>query len=514
MKRIAYGRVAQETNAFSPVDSTFEDFRRFHYLEGEALARACSRSEAEVPGLTRAAELSGFVRAVRSWREPIEAVPLLSAWAMPSGPLAESGYEELRSRLTRALEGAGRLDGLYLALHGAMRGRPPLPEPEEALLAAVRSVVGKELPLAVTYDLHANLTPGKVDPVTVLCNYRTNPHRDLASTGRRAGMLLLRAVAGEVRPVTRWRSLPMVLGGGTTVDLLAPMRPIFRRMKAIECDPRVLSVGLNMCHPWNDSRDLGWSVYVTTDGDAVLADTLADELANRAWAVRGIPPPRFLEPEEAILAVRSARVARALGTVCVVDASDVTAAGAPGENTNLLRAFLERGEGLSTYIPVRDARAVLELWEQPLGSRVRTSIGGRVDPGRNTPVEVSGTLRARCETGYSGRAVALDLGHVQLVVTEHAPLTLKPSFYTALGLSPWRADAVVVKSLFHFRLYFLAVNRKTLMVKTRGATDLDLATKIPTNDPVSPRDAVADWRPADARRRGAHAPLPAAAGPG
>jgi microcystin degradation protein MlrC len=423
---------------------------------------------------------------------------------MPSGPITRAAFDALAGDLLARLEAARPLDGVFLALHGALCGTAEVPEPEADLLAAVRRVVGPDLPVAVTMDLHGLLTPAKVDPSTILCAYRTNPHRDLFGTGRRAGTLLLRTLRGEVRPVTRWRSLPLLLAGGMTIDFFAPMRSIFRRMTALERDRRVLGSSLFMAHPFSTSPDLGWSVHVMTDGDPALADALADELADLAWSVRDVPPPRFFSAGEGLDVVRRAWVARRLGTVCVPDVSDIVGAGGTGENTNLLAALLADGRGLRAYLPIRDPVAVDALWERPLGAQVELDVGGRIDPTNNAPVAVSGRLRARRESPHFGRTVALDLGPVQLVLTALPPLPLKPSFYGDLGLDPWRADLVVVKNFFHYRVYYAAVHRRSVPIQTRGTTDLDLALRRGGyNDPVHPRDPVADWRPADRRRRGA-----------
>lgn len=501
--RIGYGRVCQETNAFSPVATTLEDFGRLHHRAAGDLAHACGRWGQEVPGLIRNAELSGFCRAARRHgRSVVEPVPLVSSWAMPSGPLDRTTCEELRSELLRHLRNVGELDGVLLTLHGAMRGSGDWAEPEERFLAAVRAEVGDDVPIAITLDLHGQLTPGKVDPVDILAGYRTNPHRDLARTGYRAGDLLIRAARGAIRPVSAWRSLPLVLGGGLTIDFLKPMRPVFSRMKAMERDPRVLYVSLFMAHVWNDSDELGWAVHVVTDDDPALAQRLAEELADRAWAERVHGPPRFLEPTEAIASVREARLARATGVVCVVDTSDVVGAGAAGENTNLLSALLEAGQGLTWYVPLRDEVAVAALWSREPGDAVELAVGGRLDPERNPVVELRGRLRRLAKTRYFGRAAVVDLGHVQLAITELAPFTVKPAFYQDLGLNPWRADAVVVKTLFHYRVYYAAVARKHVPVRTHGSTDLYLFENTKFQDPVHPLSEVEDWRPADRRRRG------------
>src|SRR5690606_23033433 len=195
------------------------DFERVHWLEGDALGAACGRRGAEVGGFLRHAELSGFVRATADLGGVVP-VPLLSAAAIPGGPLSVHALATLKERIVASLRGAGALDGLFLSLHGAMRADGCV-DPETELLRAVRAVVG-DIPIAASFDLHGHLTADKVGLLDVIAAYRTNPHRDHFRVGRRAGRILIRTVRGEVRPTTSWRALPMVLGGGTTLDFLAP----------------------------------------------------------------------------------------------------------------------------------------------------------------------------------------------------------------------------------------------------------------------------------------------------
>ena len=505
-RRIAYGRIVQETHAFSPVPSTMEDFRRFHLMEGKELARACSVWGSEGGAMIRSAELSGFVKGARRvGGRRVSLEPLLSAWAVPSGPITSETVEELRERMLVALRRVLPVDGIFLSMHGAMRGEAACPEPEEEFLRAIREVVGDELPIGVSLDLHGQLTPAKVDATTFVAGYRTNPHWDLARTGARAGEILTRTVLGEVRPTVAWRALPMVMGGGPTIDLMAPMRSIFWKMKKMERDPRVLYVTLFMCHIWNDSPDLGWSVHVVTDDAPELAEELAEELANLAWGVRKVRPPAFSSPDEAIALATDAWVARRLGAVTMVDASDVVGAGATGENTHLLRALLERARGLRSYVSIRDARAIVRLEGEAEGSRVKLEVGGSIDPVMYPPLTVEGVLVSRADMGLFGRGLHLDLGHVQLVVTEFPPYSVKPSFWSDIGLSPWRADVIVVKSLFHYRLYYAALNRKAIYVKTRGLTDLDMVERVEFNDPVWPLFPLEEWHSLDRKRRGIRA---------
>jgi microcystin degradation protein MlrC len=500
MPRIAYARIAQEGNAFSPVLTELEDFARCHFHEGRDLHERCSRTGQEVDDWLKNAELSGFVEACRRSGR-VEAVPLFGAWAIPGGPLSRACFETLRTKLVTMLRAAAPVDGVFLSMHGAMIAQGSK-DPEADLVEAVREVVGPDVKIGVSLDLHAQLHGRFVDNVDVLCAYRTNPHRDHAKTGHRCGDLLIRAVLGEVRPTTAWRTLPLICAGGTTIDFLPTMRPIYRWMNQAEKDPRVLYVSMFNAHYWNDSPDLGWASHVITDGDQALADRLADELAELIWAVKDVQPPAFPSATETMEMVRAAKLRRKIGTICVCDASDIVGCGAAGESTNLLKEVLAQGRGLNSYLPVRDAEVVSALFGRTPGEAIDVAVGGKLHPEMSTPVRVQGRMLSSKERAGLGRTVALDLDHVKLVVTEGPAMAMKPDFYKDMGLDPWRADMVVVKSMFPFRLYFAGMNRKTIYAKTRGVTDFDTVNQVQFNHPVHPRDEVRDWRPTDRARRG------------
>lgn len=517
--RIAFGRIAQETNALSPVPTELADFRAMHLVEGEALRAVCGRDRHEAEGFVKNAELSGFVQRAERLGG-VELVPTISAWAVPGGPLSKECFETLVGSLIERLRAAGPLDAVFLSLHGSM-GVLGDRDPETTLLRRVREVVG-EIPIAATLDLHANLTRARLEIGALFFAYHTNPHRDHAARGARAAEVLVRAARGEIRPVMAWRSLPMMLGGSPTLDLVAPMRAIYGRCRALETKgegPRgarreVLSANVLMCHPWLDMDVVGWSTVVLTDGDQELAERLADELAERCWAVRDKLPATFPSADEAIEKARAARFARKTGVVTLADASDVTTAGAPGDSTGILSAMLAKGQGLVSYVAVRDPGVARALFGQPIGSRVDVEVGGHLDPSRQRAVRVVGTLaHAREDSGHGKRVrVSIDFapssgersrpGRVELVVTEGPTFNLKPGFWSDLGLRTSRADVVAVKNFFPFLLFYAPYTRKVLYVRTGGTTDLDAAYVIPFDGPIHPRDRVSDWRETDRKRRG------------
>ncbi len=497
IKRIAFARIMQETNALSPVPTELVDFQTAHYLEGAELMTAVTTGS-EVPGFFKKAELAGFMTAAKDRGGEIEAVPILSAWASSGGPLSVACFETLEARLVELLRVAGPIDGMFFALHGAM-GAQGIRDPETRLLRAARSVIG-DVPLVISHDLHGNLTKARVDACDAIVAYQTNPHRDHAKIGAKGGRLVIQTVLGEIKPTMAWRTLPMILGGGKTLDFLAPMRAVFRRMKRME-DQQALAASTFMVHPWNDDPALGWSTVVITDNDQAAAETMADELAEMCWERRHEQPPEFPSAKEAIAKARSAKLRRKLGCVTISDASDVVTAGAPGDSTHLLRALLEDAKGLITYAAVRDPQAIEMLWNNRPGDRVALSIGGTLDPARSQPLPVVGSVVSKHEQQGFGKTVVLAVEHMRIVITDGPAMVMRPTFYTNVGLSPWNADIVMVKNFFPFLMFFLAYSRKTIFVRTHGTTDFDAAFQLEFDGPMHPRDHVADWRPRDRRRR-------------
>jgi microcystin degradation protein MlrC len=498
--RFAFGRINQETNALSPVTTEIADFRSCHLVEGAELLASCAKDRVEVQSFAKNAELSGFVQACERAGD-VELVPLSSAWAVPGGPLSRACYEDVVERLLKPLRRAGPLDGLYLCLHGAM-GVDGVAEPEGEIIRRARAIVGDDVPIVVTYDLHGNVTRQVMEGCSALIAYATNPHRDHKSTGAKAARMLLGAAREGVTLTTTWRSLPMLLGGGTTIDLFPPLLQIFRRMRALEKSGEILSASLLTVHPWNKHPELGWSVVVTTRGDRAKAERIADELAERAWAVRHQLPPKFETAADAIAKARAASVRRKLGAVLLADASDVVSAGAPGESTALLKTVVEKGQGMVCYVPIRDPAAIEELWKKSEGDVVEVSLGGKLDPARNAPLDVTAVLERKAKSHGVERMAVLAVGTVKILVVEGPCLAIRPAFFENAGLNCWKADVIVVKNFFPFRMFFLAHARLTMYVRTAGVTDFDASFSLPFAGAVWPRDVVGDWREADRRRRG------------
>src|SRR6266702_7767712 len=176
MTRIAVGGFLHETNTFAPTKATFADFQHGGgwpaMTQGDDVLRVMRRINVGLAGFVDIAEANGW-----------ELIPTIACGACPSAHVTSDAYERIVKVMVEGIAAAGRLDAVYLDLHGAMV-TDHLDDGEGEILARVRKVIGKDLPLVVSLDLHANVTPQMVEQADALIAYRTYPHGDMADTGR------------------------------------------------------------------------------------------------------------------------------------------------------------------------------------------------------------------------------------------------------------------------------------------------------------------------------------------
>ncbi len=474
----------QETNSFSQVPTTIREFESLALYYGDDVFLATKKLKFQ---------LAGFLKAVEKSNCSYNIVPTVAAWAISGGPIEREVYDHFKNYILEIIASQPQVDGIYLSMHGAM-GVEGLRDPESDMLGAIRDLVG-DVPLGVSYDLHANITKEKVRLASFINAYRTNPHRDHFNVGYKAGKILLDMIEGKVNPVMSFLKMPLLKGGGMTLDFLGPMRAVFSRMKKMESNPKVLSVSNFMSHIWLDDEEMGWSCIAVTDGDKALADQLVMELAELNWQRKHRKHPEPISIETALNRIKAAWFRRLIGTAIICDVSDIVAAGAPGENTHIVDALIQHAPGLRSYVPLRDANLALQLSELPIGQQASLDIGQKLDTQYNRSLSLTGIIMSKNETEF-GKTVVVKHKNVFLVITEIPNPVYKPAFFRNLGLSPWKADIIVVKNLFPFRLFYFWYNRQTLNVATNGTTNLDVHqlayTKIPR--PIYPLDEIEDWQ--------------------
>lgn len=464
--RIAIGELKQESNTFATRPTTLEDFRAWHLWSGEEVIHRSRDTNCEVAGFLDVLEQHGA-----------EIVPTIATFAMSGGRVASSTVRELRDCLLRSLEQAGKLDGVLLALHGAMVAEDD-DDPDGAIIAAVRSLIGPDVPLVVTMDLHANVTRRCVEHADAIVGFRTSPHIDLRDTGQRGARLLVRTVLGEVRPVMAFAKIPMVVPASTHMHHVPGPFKRLMDAAAVAESGSVLSASVFTVQPWLDIREMGFATIAVTDRDASLAREVACKLADQAWSERDAFLDTELVPIEA--AIQRA-LARPDGPVVLSDIADGTGAGSPGDATAVIEALLRINPDRPAYVCVRDAEVAEQAIAAGVGSEVDVLVGGKLDNVFNRPVRFRGTVvwagdaRFRFSgQGYTG--VEMDMGpstvlrhgQVSLLVMSNSVMTVDPAMYRAVGLEPLDAQIVVVKSHIQFRAGYDGIAKEIILLDSPG----------------------------------------------
>lgn len=490
--RIAVAELAQETDSFSPLRADLAEFENYGLF----------RSPEILERMRDAGPLGGLLELAEVHPGPVELVPLLRAWAGAGGPIADATFVQLKNELLDRLQAAGPVDAVFLALHGAASAESE-DDVEGAVLAAVRELVGGQVPIVVPLDHHANITRRMVANADLLIGHETQPHNPMA-TGRKAARLLFRFLSGEIAPVMAWQKIPMITPQDQFLTVSGPMKVWFDRARAFEREPGVLDVSPYPMQPWLDVPEGGWAVVVHADRDVDLARRIAADMAALAWGLRKqFWASERVAPAEA---VRQA-VAEDEGLVILSDTGDSVYGGAPGDNTCLLRELLEQRVPTLALVPVVDAEAVAAAAAAGVASRVTLTVGGRHDRIFCRPVSLTGRVAAISQ-GLTveipgrgvcnvGRTAAVECGEVRVVLMEERSFAVNhPLLYTHLGIDVAAAKMVVVKTASNFQ-FFAPWRKRLIRVDTPGITQSDLSAfrwqHLPR--PIDPFDEMAEWRP-------------------
>ncbi|HEV8679127.1 MAG TPA: M81 family metallopeptidase [Stellaceae bacterium] len=452
--RLLIAMMKHETNTFSPVPTPLQRFGHGPGpLYGEAAIAAYRRTGSGLGAYLDLAE-----------RERADIVLPIAAGAPPSRPVEDAAYEHIAGVICEAVAKGG-WDGIMLDLHGAMVTES-LEDGEGELLRRIRAIDAKT-PIAVAYDMHANLYEAMIENATVVAGYRTYPHIDTYDTAKRAGEILLKAMRGEARPVMAWGNVPMlphVMRQGSDDH---PNRELQDRVAAMASDG-ALAASLFTGFPHADIANAGLSAVVVTDGDRVLAARLRDELLDRAWRDREAFVYR-LEPLEESLARAIAMAPQAGdGPVILLDHYDNCASGGTIETTAVLAAILRAGlDGVAAFA-IYDPAAVQQAIAAGVGAEISLAVGGRMAmpaiPGDSKPLVVTGTVKTISSgrfrnKGPMGRGVQMDMGPAVVIDTGKVEVALisrhvEPSDLNcllALGIDPTQKRYVMLKSRIHWR---------------------------------------------------------------
>lgn len=470
MSRIVYGGFQHETNTFAPDKA---DWRAFELgggwpglVSGEAVWPAIAG--ANIPA-------AGFVQAALDAGDTV--IPTTWCAASPSAHVTEAAYEKIAGMILSGIEAAMPVDAVYLDLHGAMVAEH-FDDGEGEVLRRVRALIGPDVPLIATLDLHANVTRKMLAQADALVAYRTYPHVDMAETGRRAYALLGQRLASGKRPILAMRPLKFLIPICWQCTDIEPAHGLYALLETIEKD--ALHVSFTTGFPAADFDECAPVVWAYGDTQA-SADAAADKLADAVNAAEPAFAGKLHTPDEAVqYAMHAARTATR--PIVIADAQDNPGAGSNSDTTGMLRALLRNHAERAAIGLIVDAGAVEKIQAVGQGNTIRVAIGGNAGLPDDKPFEADFFIEHVSDgkfdaTGPYYRGFRLDVGPaaclridgVRIVVSSFKVQMADQAMFRFAGIEPTEQAILVVKSAVHFRADFTPIAQEIIVAASPGS---------------------------------------------
>lgn len=343
------------------------------------------------------------------------------------------------------------VQGVYLSLHGAMAVRD-VPRPEAEIARRVRALVGPDVPITGSFDLHGNEDEQFLEYANAAFVTKRYPHYDAALQGSRSATFLYRSMKGLFKSTTATRKPPIITATVLQWTGQAPSMMIMERARRWEAREKDAFVSVFYGFPWSDVPDVGTTVHVMTNNDSELANTIADDMAEFIWRVReDFAGGSFPMPDDAVAQTVDA-IKKGAVPVVLGDYSD-----RPGDATWILQELMAKDVGKVIYAALRDEKALaaLKVTGAVPGDPFDMKVGGYTGEQAGRPVRVNGKVRYFGEGwGYDEIAIIeFGKGSLLFIVPTYTQIrTLGP--LRIAGINPDDYDVFVVKSRVHFRRGF------------------------------------------------------------
>lgn len=468
MMRIAVGGIMHESNSFSSKPTTLESFEEASLTEGDALVPEWKTAHHEMGGFLEGAEQFAY-----------KILPTLMGWAMPSGMVTQNALDTLVGRMLERVDGGKGLDGMLLALHGAMVVEG-YKDGDGKILRKLRDALGSEFPIVCTLDFHANVSQEMIDLADAFVIYKTNPHTDQRQRGLQAAEILTKMIKGQARPTMAWARPPMlfpILHQNTSRE---PLRPLLNDVLALEQKAEVLAASVSAGFPYADIAEVGPSAVVVTNDDLELAEQWAHEFSVRIWSMRDLVETKLPDATEAVRLALEAEE----DPVVLVEMGDNVGGGSSADSTIILSELLKQNAERSVVV-LFDPEAVQHCISKGIRREIDLEVGGKTDDLHGKPVRVKGRVRTihdglyqELEVRHGGRRFN-DQGISAVLETENGSLIAlttyrEPPFslqqIISLGIDPTRMKILVVKAAIAYRAAYEPIAGMIIEVDTPGTT--------------------------------------------
>lgn len=465
--RLAVGGIEHETNTYRVKDADLSDF---HVARGNEVL-------SENEGVRT--YLGGMLDAAASHNASV--IPTLHAKAEPAGVISATAYDGLVDELLERLKRALPVDAVGLSLHGAgiARGTENI---EVDICRRVRDLVGPDVKIVITLDLHGNLSSELFDLVDVAFGTQNAPHTDMFERGRDAVALVPRLIDGSVVPKLHLERLPLLLPPVTTMKGMTA--EINRICRSLEEDDDIIACTFFHGFPYADTQCGGASVLGIANGSASRAREAAQTVARAIWNARMDIPAKAFTPEEAV----KHALQETATPVAVLDGADNTGGGCPGDGTYVLRAILKAKPANSCFGVICDPEVVELAHRAGPGSEIEILLGGKSDDLHGDPISAvayiklltDGQFVRRSSAGEGtienvGRTARLEINGVDVIVVSKRYQPFDPEIFMLHGIDVRRISILGLKSTNHWRAGFEGVVKNDFLADSPGLMTQDLS---------------------------------------
>ena len=468
MPIIAIGGIMHESNTFSPVPTDLPAFEAGTLAVGDEVFNIFSEAHHEIGGFIQGASEYGY-----------ELYPTQMTSAMPAGPVTDTVFNQLVDSLIQRIQSKQELDGVLLALHGAMVVES-YPDGDGEVLRRLRTALGADFPIVTTLDHHTNVSEQMVAESTALVIYKTNPHIDQRERGLQAAELLMRIIHKEVNPTQALAKPPMLINMLHQNTSVPPMRPILEEAKKRESRPEILVANVAAGYPYADVNEIGPSVVVVTDNDLALAESEATQLSDMLWDTRDQLAIHLPDSAQAVQQARQSPN----HPVVLVEMGDNIGGGSPGDSTFILSQLIQQNADRFVVV-LCDPEAVNASIQAGVRGQVNLKVGGKSDDIHGPPVQIEGRVRL-IHDGYYEETEPRHGGHryhnqgitavveVQekglVVLTSKRQVPFSLHQLLSLGINPEHKKFIVVKAAIAYRAAYEPIAGKIIEVDTPGLT--------------------------------------------
>ncbi|TWA20113.1 microcystin degradation protein MlrC [Sinorhizobium medicae] len=467
--RIAVGGIHTECSTYSPVLMTVEDFR---VLRGEDLLNS---------------DYFGFLSA-----EGIDHLPLLHARAVPGGPVSRPAYDALKSEFLERLKAALPLDGLYLAMHGAIKV-DGMDDAEGDWISAARAIVGASCPLAVSYDLHGNVSQRIIDQIDIFAAYRTAPHIDTRETMMRSWSMLVEALRSGTRPGVAWARVPLLLPGERTSTEDEPAAGLYRGLADINRRPGILDANLMVGYVWAD-EPRATACAVVTGADKEAATKAVEEIAASYWFNR--EEFRFGSIYGSLAQMLGIAESAKTAPVILADSGDNPTGGGVGDRADVLIALIERGWRDALIAGIADRPAVDACFAAGTGGILKFRVGGSLDTSSPSAEIEAKVVRLDDPGPATERQAVVEAAGIEIVLSARRRPYHNIEDFTRLGLDPRGVRLLIVKSGY-LSPELAPIANPSLMALTDGVVnqEIEKLASLRRERPIFPFDRDFEFRP-------------------